>query len=189
MDDEVQTSLGRTGRWFAIENWDVSPDILCLGGSLSSGLPLGATVATREVMDWEPDSHTSTLGGNPIACAAALAVLDVIRSEHLLENAARQGNYVLKRLQELTGKYPIIGDVRGKGLLVGFEVVKDVKTREPGIVEARKIVKKSFRRGVLSVLCGSSVVQITPPLNITRELLDSGLEVMESAISEVTAER
>jgi len=189
IDDEVQTSLGRIGRWFAVEDWDVSPDILCIGGSLSSGLPLGATVAERGVMDWEPDSHTSTLGGNPVACATALAVLDVVRSEHLLENSTRQGRYVLQRLRELAEKYPIIGDVRGKGLMIGFEVVKDLKTREPGIIEAREMVRKSFRRGVLSAICGSSVVQINPPLSITRELLDRGLEVMESAISEVAAEK
>jgi len=189
MDDEVQTSLGRAGRWFAIEDWDMSPDILCVGESLASGLPLGATIAARRVMDWEPDSHASTLGGNPVACAAAFAVIDIIRSEHLLENAVRQGNYVLKRLQELAGKYPMIGDVRGKGLLVGFEVVKDAETREPGVAEAREIMRKCFRRGVLPGLCGSSVVQIVPPLSVTRELLDAGLEVVECAISEVAAER
>ena len=189
IDDEVQTGLGKAGRWFAIEDWNVKPDILCLGGSLSSGLPLGVTVADREVMDWEPESHTSTLGGNVVACAAALAVLDVVRSEHLLENSARQGNYMLQRLREMAEKYPIIGDVRGKGLMVGFEVVKDPKMREPGIVEAQEIVRKCFRRGVLSALCGSSVVQIAPPLGITREFLDRGLEIMESAISEVAAEK
>ncbi len=189
LDDEAQTSLGRAGRWFAIEDWNISPDILCVGGSLSSGLPLGATIAASRVMDWESGSHASALGGNPVACAAALAVIEVVRSEHLLENAVNQGRYVLKRLKELAEKYPVIGDVRGKGLLIGFEMVKDAATREPAVAEAQEIVKKCFRRGVLSGLCGTSVVQITPPLNITRELLDAGLEVVEGAISEVAAEK
>ena len=185
IDDEVQTSLGRAGRWFAIEEWGVNPDILCLDGALSAGLPLGTTIAQKEVMDWEPGSHASTLGGNPIACAVALSVIEVVKSEHLLENSARQGNYVLRRLRELAERHSIIGDVRGKGLLIGFEVVKDRKTREPGILEARNIVRKSFRRGVLTAKCGSSVIQISPPLGITRQLIDKGLEVIESAVREV----
>ncbi|MFH0896490.1 MAG: aminotransferase class III-fold pyridoxal phosphate-dependent enzyme [Candidatus Bathyarchaeota archaeon] len=189
MDDEAQTSIGRAGRWFAIEDWNVSPDILCLGGLLSSGLPLGVTITTEKVMDWEPDSHTNVLGGNPVVCAAALAVIDVAKSEHLLENSARQGKYAIQRLQELAEKYPIIGDVRGKGLMIGFEVIKDLKKMEPGIAEAREIVKKSFRRGVLSDVCGASVVQITPSLSITQELLDRGLDIIEGAISEVVAEK
>lgn len=189
MDDEAQISIGRVGHWFAIEDWGVNPDILCLDGSLSSGLPLGVTVAGTEKMDWEPGSHVSMWGGNPVTCAAALAVMDVIRSEHLLENSVKQGNYVLRRLRELAEKYPIIGDVRGKGLMIGFEVVKDLKKKEPGVAEARQIVRKSFRRGVLSSISGASVVQITPPLSVTQELLDNGLEVMEDAVSEVVAEK
>ena len=189
VDDESHTSIGRTGRWFAIEDWKVKPDVLCLDGLLSSGLPLGVTIAAKEVMDWESESHNSTLGGNPVVCAASLAVIDVVKSEHLLENSARQGNYVLRRLRELAEKYPIIGDVRGKGLMIGFEVVKDLKRREPGIANALEIVRKSFRRGVLTTVCGSSVVEITPPLGITQELLDRGLEIIESSISEVAAER
>lgn len=184
--DEVQTSIGRTGRWLSVDIWNINPDIICLGGALSSGLPLGTTISKSDVMDWEPDSHSSTLGGNPISCAAALAVIDRVRSEHLLENAVKQGNYVLRRLREFAEKYYIIGDVRGKGLLLGFEIIKDQKTREPGIIEARKIIRKSFRRGVLPGLCGSSVIEITPPLNISRQHLDRGLEIMESAISEVS---
>jgi 4-aminobutyrate aminotransferase len=187
MDDESQTSIGRVGRWFAIEDSNINPNILCINGSLSSGLPLGATISSGEVMDWEPESHVSLLGGNPIACSVALAVLDVIKSEHLLENSAKQGNYILRRLREMAEKYNIIGDVRGKGLMVGFEVVKDLDKKEYGVTDAREIVRKSFRRGVLLDVSGASVVQITPPLSITQELLDRGLEIIEGAVSEVAA--
>jgi len=138
-------------------------------------------------MDWEPESHVSVLGGNFIACSSALAVLDVIKSEHLLENSAKQGNYIIRRLREMAEKYSVIGDVRGKGLLVGFEVVKDMKKKESGAIDAREIVRKSFRRGVLLDVSGDSVVQITPPLSITQELIDKGLEIIEGAVSEVAA--
>lgn len=188
IDDEVQTSLGRIGRWFGIDAWGVDPDITCLGGALSSGLPLGATIAKRELMDWDPDSHTSTLGGNPLACAAALTVLDLIKSEHLLENSARLGNYVLRRLRDLAEKYFIIGDVRGKGLMIGLEIIENPTTKKPDTLLAQKIVRKSFRRGVLLAMSGSSVVQISPPLTIDKDLLDQGLEIVESVISEVATQ-
>jgi len=186
VDDESNTSLGRVGRWCAIQDWKVKPDIVCLAGSLSSGLPLGATIATKELMDLEPASQNSILGGNSLACAASLAVIDVIRSEHLLENSTRQGDYVLNRLREIAESYPIIGDIRGKGLMIGIEIVKDQKERKPGIGEALAIIRKSFRQGLLTMLRGSSVVEITPPLGISRELIDQGLEIIESSVSEVT---
>jgi 4-aminobutyrate aminotransferase len=139
-------------------------------------------------MDWDPDSHISTMGGTPVACAAALAVLDLIKSEHLLENSTRLGNHTRRRFHELAEKHNIIGDVRGKGLMIGLEIVKNPSTKEPATLLAQKIIRKSFRRGVLLVLSGSSVVQITPPLNITKDLLDQGLEIVESAISEVATQ-
>lgn len=185
IDDEVQTSLGRIGRWFGIEAWGVDPDILCLGGSLSSGFPLGTTIANSELMDWDPGSHISTLGGNPVACAAALTVLELIKSEHLLENSTRLGNYILRRLRELAEKYEVIGDVRGKGLMIGLEIVENSTSKEPAPVLAQKIIQKSFRRGVLLAKSGSSVVQISPPLTINKDLLDQGMQIIESAISEV----
>ena len=145
--------------------------------SLSSGLPLGVTITDKEIMDLDPCSHDNTLGGNFVACSVALAVIDAIRSEHLLENAAKQGNYILKRLRELAEKYQLIGDVRGKGLMIGFEIVKELKKREPGIAQAQQIVNKSFRRGVLCTISGSYVIQLTPPLNIISQLVDRGLEI------------
>jgi 4-aminobutyrate aminotransferase len=146
------------------------------------------TAAKTDVMDWEPDSHISTLGGNPLACASALEVLEVIREEHLLENATKQGRYMLRRLEELVEKYPILGEVRGKGLLIGLEVVKDRETKEPNPEGAMQIALKSWRRGVLCQTVGVSTVRFCPPLSISQQLIDAGLEVVETAIHEVAIE-
>ncbi len=188
IDDEVQTGVGRTGRWFAIENWEVVPDIVCISKAIASGLPLGATVARAELMDWEAGSHANTFGGNPVACKVALAVIDIIKNERLLENASNQGNYIVKRLKEMQEKYSLIGDVRGKGLMVGLEIVRNRDTKEPGIKEAKEIVLRSWQRGVTALTCGVSTVRIFPPLTITRDLVDSGLEIIEGAIKEVEKE-
>ncbi|HLE64612.1 MAG TPA: aminotransferase class III-fold pyridoxal phosphate-dependent enzyme, partial [Candidatus Bathyarchaeia archaeon] len=185
VDDEVQAGMGRTGRWFGIENWGVEPDILCTSKALASGLPIGATVAKAEIMDWEGGSHANTFGGNPVCCAAGLEVINAIRDEHLMENAVKQGNYIMKRLKEFQEKYPIIGDVRGKGLMIGAEIVKDPKTKEFGETEAKDIMMKSFRRGLALITCGHSTLRITPPLTITRDLIDPGLDILEGAVKEV----
>lgn len=186
VDDEAQSGVGRTGRWFAIENFDTTPDMVLVAESLSAGLPLGALVARSELMDWEPGSHSTTSGGNVVACAVALEVVRAIREEHMLENAARQGNYILKRLREMQQKHEIIGDVRGKGLMVGVEIVEDRKTKAFGREKANEIMTKSWRRGVAVVLCGQSTIRIAPPLLITRDLLDSALDIVEGAIREVS---
>ncbi len=188
LDDEVLTGIGRTGRWFGIENWSVSPDLICVGGSLASGLPLGAVVGRADVMDWEPNTHSSTLGGNLLACVSAMATIRVIREEHLLENAARQGHYLLRRLGEIAEKHPIVGDVRGKGLLLGVEIVKDSKMHEPDGEAARQILLKCWRRGILFQTVGDSTLRLCPPLTISREMIDSSLAVLESAIAEVSSE-
>jgi len=182
--DETMTGIGRTGRWFGLDNWEITPDITCMSGSLSSGLPLGVTVAKKDIMDWEPDSHDCTLGGNPLACASALAVLDVVRSEHLLENAVTQGRYLLQRLKEMTEKYPLLGEVRGKGLLIGLEVVKD--TKEPDHVAAKDIVTRSWQRGILTQLVGQSTIRLSPPLSISQPLIDSALEILEGVFHETS---
>lgn len=185
IDDEVLTGLGRTGRWFAIENWDIAPDILCVGGSLSSGIPIGATVTKADVMDWEPDSHASTTGGNPLACMAALATVEIIYKEHLMENAAKQGSYLLRRLSEFAAKHPIIGDIRGRGLIIGMEIVKDSSTKEPYPTGGEQVILKSWRHGVLLQMVGTSTVRLCPPLSISQDLIDASLEVLGTAISEV----
>ena len=130
IDDEVQSGLGRTGKWFAIEHWGVEPDIVCCAKALASGLPIGATVAKADVMDWTGGSHASTFGGNPVACAAALAVLEVIREEHLLDNANKQGDHAMKRLSKFSETNSIVGEVRGKGLMIGLELVEDKENKK-----------------------------------------------------------
>jgi len=189
IDDEIQAGMARTGRWWAIEHWKVEPDVVCTAKAIASGLPLGAIVARARIMDWEGGSHATTYGGNPVACAAAIAVLDVIKEERLLENAQKQGNYTLKRLEELKEKSEIVGDVRGKGLMIGFEIVKDKRTKKPGKEEANEIMMRAWKRGVAVITCGASTVRIAPPLTITRELLDSALDIIEDVVKEVEKEK
>jgi 4-aminobutyrate aminotransferase len=185
VDDEVQAGMGRTGRWFGIEHWGVEPDILCTSKALASGMPIGATVSKAELMDWEGGSHANTFGGNPVSSAAAIEVINIIRDEHLLENATRQGVHIMKRLKEMQEKYPIIGDVRGKGLMIGAEIVKDPKTKEFGDKEAHDIMMKSFHRGLALITAGRCTLRIAPPLVITQDIVDAGLDVLEGAIKEV----
>jgi len=188
VDDEAYTGMGRTGRWFGIEHWKVYPDVVCVGGALASGLPLGAVVSRAEVMDWEPDAHSSLFGGNPLACTAALAVLTVLRENNLIENGSRMGNYLLRRLLELKEQYPVVGDVRGKGLMIGMEFVKDKETKEPNPGVAKKIVWESWRRGLLCCRNDEATLLLSPPLSITRDLVDKGLELLEGSIATVTRE-
>ena len=187
-DDEIQSGMGRTGRWFAIEHWGVTPDILTCAKALASGLPLGATIARQELMDWEGGSHANTFGGNPVACAAALQVIDVIKEEKLMENATRQGAYLMKRLREMQQKYPIMGDIRGKGLMVAVEFVKDPETKEPATQEVEDITNKCFKRGLAIITAGKSAMRFAPPLIITHDLIDEGLEIFEGAVKEVAAQ-
>ena len=188
VDDEVQAGMGRTGRWFAIEHWNVEPDVICIAKAIASGLPLGATVAREELMDWEPGSHATTFGGNPIACRAALAVIDVIETEGLMKNAEEQGRYIMKRMSELAEECEIVGDVRGKGLMIGVELVKPGGRKEPGVEEAREVMMRAWRRGLAIITAGRSTLRIAPPLTITRELVDAGLEILEDCIREVDKE-
>lgn len=188
VDDEVQSGMGRTGKWFALEHWGITPDILTASKALASGLPIGATISKSEIMDWESGSHANTLGGNPVACAAGLQVIDIIKEEKLLENATRQGAHLMKRLKEMRQKYPIIGDIRGKGLMVGVEFVKDQETKEPAADEAHEIMNKCFKRGLAIILAGKSTMRFAPPLIISTELIDAGLDVFEGSVKEVSAQ-
>jgi len=188
IDDEVQAGMGRTGKWFAIEHWGVEPDILCSAKALASGLPLGATIAKSKIMDWVGGSHASTFGGNPLSCVAANAVIDVTREERLLENATVQGAYIMKRLEELKQQTEIVGDVRGKGLMIGMEIVENKETKKPAPKKAAEIMKRSWKRGVAAITCGVSTIRIAPPLNITKELVDSALEIIGDVVKEVERE-
>ncbi|MCK4313136.1 acetyl ornithine aminotransferase family protein [Candidatus Bathyarchaeota archaeon] len=188
IDDEVQSGMGRSGKWFAVEHWNVEPDILCSAKALASGLPLGATIAKAKVMDWVGGSHASTFGGNPLSCVAANAVITIIKEERLLENATTQGAYIMKRLQELKEQTEIVGDVRGKGLMIGMEIVENKETKKPAPKKAKEIMIRSWKRGVAAITCGVSTIRIAPPLNITRELVDSALEIIGDVVKEVGKE-
>jgi 4-aminobutyrate aminotransferase len=183
--DEIQSGVGRTGKWFAIEHFNVVPDIVCIAKGIAAGLPLGVMASRADIQDWTPGSHASTFGGNPVSCAAALAVLDVIEQEKLLENARIQGDYIMKRLKEMMENHPMMGDVRGKGLMVGIELVKDKYTKEYAKKETEEVMMKCFKKGVALVNCGINVIRLMPPLTITRDLVDASLEIFEESLSEI----
>ena len=187
--DEVQSGIGRTGKWFAVEHTGVHPDIVCMAKGIASGMPLGVTMSRAEIMDWVPGSHASTFGGNPVCIAAALATLDVIEKEGLMRNSQEVGDHMLKRMADWPKKHRIVGDVRGRGLMIGVEIVKDQKTREYGASERDRIVEQAFERGVLFLGCGPSTVRIAPPLIVTRDEADVALDALEESIAIVEAEK
>src|SRR5271157_809895 len=183
--DEVQSGIGRTGKWFAVEHTGVEPDMVCMAKGIASGMPLGITMTRAEIMDWVPGSHASTFGGNPVAVAAALATLDVIEKEHLLENSASVGDHMMKRMADWPKKLKLVGDVRGRGLMIGVEIVKDKVTKEHGNAERDRIVDLAFERGVLFLGCGPTTIRICPALVVTKEEADVALDVLEECIQSV----
>ena len=185
--DEVQSGIGRTGKWFAVEHTGVAPDMVCMAKGIASGMPLGVTMTKAEIMDWVPGSHASTFGGNPVCIAAALATLDVIEKEGLLRNSQEVGNHMMKRMADWPKKHRIVGDVRGRGLMIGVDIVKDQKTREYGSAERDRIVEGAFERGVLFLGCGPSTVRIAPPLIVTRDEADVAVDMLEESIAAVEA--
>jgi 4-aminobutyrate aminotransferase len=186
--DEVQSGIGRTGKWFAVEHTGVEPDMVCIAKGVASGMPLGITMTKADVMDWVPGSHASTFGGNPVAIAAALATLDVIENEHLLENSAKVGSHMLKRMADWPSKLKLVGDVRGRGLMIGIDIVKDKASKEYGAAERDRIVEMAFERGILFLGCGPSTVRICPPLVVTKDEADVALDVLEECIERVGGE-
>lgn len=180
--DEVQSGMGRTGKWWAIEHFGVEPDIICAGKGIASGIPLGAIVARKSVVTWPYGSHGNTYGGNPIACAAALATIDLIEKQYM-QNAAEVGQYTLDCLEEIKARHPSIGDVRGIGLMIGVEFVKDKRTKAAAHDLRDRIVDLSFERGLLTLGCGRSTIRISPPLSVTRSEIDEGLAMFEEAIT------
>jgi 4-aminobutyrate aminotransferase len=159
----------------------VVPDIIALAKGIASGMPLGATVSQSEVMDWVPGSHASTFGGNPISCRAALTTLELLE-EGLIENASRVGEYLLGKLKELQKRFHLIGDVRGKGLMIGVELVKDPVTKEKAIDERSKVIQACFQKGLLILGCGENVIRFIPPLIITQREVDTALTIFEVLI-------
>jgi 4-aminobutyrate aminotransferase len=184
--DEVQSGVGRTGKWWAVEHTGVQPDIVCMAKGIASGMPLGIMMSKAEIMDWVPGSHASTFGGNPVCIAAALATLDVIEKEGLLKNSEEVGNYMLKRMADWPAKHKIVGDVRGRGLMIGVEIIKDKKTKEYGNEERDRIVELAFERGILFLGCGPSTVRIAPPLVVTKDEADAAMDALEESIEIVS---
>ena len=182
--DEVQTGMGRTGRMMAMEHWGIVPDIIALAKGIASGMPLGATVSQTEVMDWVPGSHASTFGGNPISCQAALTTIELLEEE-LVENSARVGEYILGRLKEFQKEFEMIGDVRGKGLMIGIELIKDRETKKKAIEERNAVIQSCFEKGLLILGCGENVVRLVPPLIITQNEADTALTILEEVLRRV----
>ena len=180
--DEIQSGIGRTGRMFAAEHFGVEPDILLAAKGLASGMPLGAIIARESIMTWEPGSHGSTFGGNPVCCAAALATLDVVENG-LIDNARTMGERLLAGARALMARHADIGDVRGLGLMIGLEIVKDRATREPAPERARAIELGAFARGLLVLTCGASTLRFAPALGIDATDVDTGLRILGEAFA------
>jgi len=185
--DEVQSGIGRTGKMFASQHWGVTPDIMALAKGLGSGLPIGAVVARRRYMEkWKPGAHGNTFGGNPLCCASALATLDLVEREYAA-NAASVGEYFIGRLRELKQRYPAIGDVRGKGLMIGMELVKDPATKAPARALCDALLTRAYHQGLLLLACGQSTVRFIPPLMVGRAQVDEALGLLEAALKEALA--
>jgi len=183
----VQSGIGRTGRMFASQHWGVTPDIMCLAKGLGSGLPIGAVVARRRHMEqWKRGAHGNTFGGNPLCCAAALATLDLVEREYAA-NAATVGEYFMVRLRELQGRQPCIGEVRGKGLMIGMELVTDRATKTPARALCEAVLTRAYHQGLLLLACGQSTVRYIPPLMINRSHVDEAMEMLEAALQEALA--
>lgn len=180
--DEVQSGVGRTGKWWAIENFGVEPDIVTTAKGIASGVPFGAMIARKSVTTWKKGSHGNTYGGNPLACVASLETLKLIESG-FMQNAAEVGKYTLEKLIEMQTRHPSIGAVRGIGLMIGIEFVKDRETREPAEVLRDKVVDYAFDRGLLTLGCGTSVIRVSPALCITKSEIDEGLAILDEAIT------
>jgi 4-aminobutyrate aminotransferase len=182
--DEVQSGVGRSGKWWAIEHSGVEPDIVCIAKGIASGMPLSICMTRAHIMDWKPGSHASTFGGNPVSIAAAMATLDVLEREGVA-NAVKVGNAMMQRLKEWPKKHPIVGDVRGRGLMIGIEIVKDQGTREAAADWRNKIETLAFDRGLLILGCGETSIRLAPPLIVSQEEADIALDILEESIAEV----
>jgi 4-aminobutyrate aminotransferase len=185
--DEVQSGIGRSGKMFACQHWGVKPDIMTLAKGLGSGLPIGLVVARKALMSqWQPGAHGNTYGGNPLCCAAALATLELVESEYAA-NSAKVGAYFMGKLKHLQERFPVIGEVRGRGLMLGMELVTDPASRCPAVELCQKVITNSFKRGLLLLSCGASTVRFMPPLMINEGHVDEALHLLESAMMDSLA--
>ncbi|MCB9752687.1 MAG: acetyl ornithine aminotransferase family protein [Myxococcales bacterium] len=185
--DEVQSGVGRTGKMWACEHAGVEPDVVCAAKGIASGMPLGAIIAKESVMKWERGSHGSTYGGNPLACAAALATLELVERQYMA-NASAMGERFMARLRDLQQRFPQIGDVRGKGLFIGVEFVEDRESKKPASKLVERLVHGAFARGLLLLSCGKSTVRLAPPLCIDAVDVERGMDIFEAVLREVVDE-
>jgi 4-aminobutyrate aminotransferase len=179
--DEVQSGMGRTGKWWAIEHFGVEPDIVCSAKGIASGMPLGAIITRKSVMTWPKGSHGNTYGGNPISCAASLATIDLLEKGYL-QNAVEVGQYAMDALVEIQMRHPSIGQVRGKGLMLGIDFVKDRETHEPDGDLRGRVEELGFEHGILLLGCGKSTIRLAPPLSTTKAEIDEGLQIFDRVI-------
>jgi 4-aminobutyrate aminotransferase len=182
--DEVQSGMGRSGKMFAIEFTGVEPDMMSIAKGIASGMPLGVAVARAGLMAWPPGSHASTFGGNPVSCAAALATIALLK-DRLVANAADVGGHLMGGLKALADKHPLIGDVRGRGLMIGVELVRDRQTKERAPQERDAVVNAAFSRGLLLLGAGINAIRFSPPLVLTRQQADTAVQIFDEAVSEV----
>jgi 4-aminobutyrate aminotransferase len=180
--DEVQSGCGRTGQWWAIEDSGVEPDIVCMAKGIASGMPLGICMTRAEIMDWAPGSHASTFGGNPVSIAAALATMDILEREGIA-NAARVGEFILERVRGWKQSHPSVGDVRGRGLMIGIEIVKDKATREPAVELRNRVETLAFERGLIVLGCGETSLRLSPPLIVSKEEATVALDILEEVLT------
>jgi 4-aminobutyrate aminotransferase len=180
--DEVQSGMGRTGRMFASDHYDLKPDIICIAKGIGSGLPIGATVARADLMDWKPGAHASTFGGNPVCIAAALKTIELLERS-LVANSASVGAYLQEGLRKLMQKHDCIGDVRGLGLMIGVEFVEDRDTMKPDAALRDRIEVACFERGLIILGAGFNTIRWSPPLILSRENVDVALEIFDEAIT------
>ena len=185
--DEVQSGAGRSGKWWAIEHSGVQPDIVCMAKGIASGMPLGVCMARAEIMDWVPGSHASTFGGNPVSIAAALATIDILEREGVA-NSAKVGAKMMERLNGWKQTHPLVGDVRGRGLMIGVELVKDKQTREPATALRNRVETLAFERGLMILGCGETTIRLCPPLILKEEEAMVALDILEDALSQVEKE-
>ncbi|GAC1649785.1 MAG: acetyl ornithine aminotransferase family protein [Acidobacteriaceae bacterium] len=179
--DEVQAGAGRTGKWWAVQHTGVHPDIVCSAKGIASGMPLSVCMTRADIMDWLPGSHASTFGGNPIAIAAALATFEILERE-AIANAAEVGSYMMRRMQSWPAAHKSVGDVRGRGLMIGVELVRDKQTKERAGAERDRVVEVCFENGLLVLGCGDNTVRISPPLIITQQQADIAMDILENAV-------
>jgi 4-aminobutyrate aminotransferase len=184
--DEVQSGMGRTGKMWASEHFDFVPDIVAVAKGIASGMPLGATIARTDLMTWPPGAHASTFGGNPVSCAAALVTIALLEEE-LVANAAAMGAYMMERLRSWPARFPNVGEVRGLGLMIGIELVRDQKTREKAPELRERILDQAFHRGLLVLGAGENNIRLCPPLVVTRDQCDFALDTIEECLHRVTS--